>query len=211
MKRTVVLVEDHEIVREGIRALIEAYSDFSVIGEAGDGIEAVRIVERLEPHIVLMDLSLPRMDGALAIRDIKRRFPGIKILALTAHKREDVVRGALAAGADGFILKNTSAPVLVQAMQTILRGETYICPEIPITMLGIGTGSGPQSVLDKLTERELQVIRLTAEGRGNKTIAHELCISVKTVEKHKANLTRKLELDSASDLLAFIREYGLFS
>ncbi|MBU1003816.1 MAG: response regulator transcription factor [Proteobacteria bacterium] len=211
MKRTVVLVEDHEIVREGIRTLIEAYSEFSVIGEAGDGIEAVRIVERLEPDIVLMDLSLPRMDGSLAIRDIKRRFPGIKILALTAHKREEMVRGALAAGADGFILKNTSAPVLMQAMETILRGETYICPEIPITLLGPGFGNNQQSVLDRLTERELQVIRLTAEGRGNKAIAHELCISVKTVEKHKANLTRKLELDSASDLLSFIREYGLFS
>lgn len=211
MKRSVVLVEDHEIVREGIRTLLEAYSTFFVVGEAGDGIEAVRIVERLEPDIVLMDLSLPRMDGTLAIRDIKRRFPGTKILALTAHKREDVVRGALAAGADGFILKNTSAPTLVQAMETVLRGQTYICPEIPITLLGTGTNSEQQSILDQLTERELQVIRLAADGKGNKSIAGELCISVKTVEKHKANLTRKLGLDSASELLGFIREYGLFN
>lgn len=211
MNRTVVLVEDHDIVREGIRTLIEAYSTYSVIGEAGDGIEAVRTVERLEPDIVLMDLSLPRMDGSLAIRDIKRRFPGIKILALTAHKQETVVRGALAAGADGFILKSTSAPTLIQAMDTVLRGETYICPEIPITLLGPGLGTDQQSILDTLTERELQVIRLAAEGKGNKAIAEELCISVKTVEKHKANLTRKLKLESASELLPFIREFGLFS
>lgn len=211
MNRTVILVEDHDIVREGIRTLLEAYSPFTVVGEAGDGIEAVRAVERLEPDIVLMDLSLPRMDGVLAIRDIKRRFPGTKILALTAHKRADVVRGAMAAGADGFILKNTSAPVLVQAMDTVLSGETYICPEIPITLLGPALGRDQQSILDTLTERELQVIRLAAEGKGNKTIAEELCISVKTVEKHKANLTRKLELGSASELLPFIREFGLFS
>lgn len=208
MNSTVVLVDDHDIVREGIRTLLEAYSDFRVVGEAGDGIDAVHLVERLEPDIVLMDLSLPRMDGALAMRDIKRRFPRIRILALTAHKSEEAVRSAMHAGADGYALKNTSAPNLIQAMETVLRGERFLDPEIP----GVFASPGPMaSVLDSLSERETQVLRLTCEGKGNKGIAESLCISVKTVEKHKVNLSRKLGLESSSELLAFAHEYGLFS
>lgn len=209
MKRTVVLVDDHDIVREGIRTLLEAYSDYEIVGQAGDGIEAIHQVERLEPAIVLMDLSLPRMDGTLAIRDIKRRFPKTRVLALTAHKNEETVRNALKAGADGYLLKTTSASRLVEAMDTVMRGERYLCPEIPVVFVSCASDGAP-SLLDNLTNRETQILRLVAEGKGNKGMAEVLCISVKTIEKHKANLTHKLGLASASEILPFVREYGLF-
>jgi DNA-binding NarL/FixJ family response regulator len=214
MRRTVVLVEDLDIVREGLRSLLEAHSDFEIAGEAGDGLEAVRQVERITPDLVLMDLSMPTMDGAEAIRDIKRRFPRVKILALTAHKSLAHIRGALAAGADGYVLKNTTAPELVRAMETVLSGGRYMSPDIPEALLEQPAASGPAreqpSALDRLSERELLVLRLTARGKGNKALARELCISVKTVEKHKANLVRKLGLRSASELAPFAHEYGLF-
>lgn len=211
MQRTVVLVEDLEIVREGLRSLIEAYSEYQVAAEAGDGLEALRAVERTEPDIVLMDLSMPKMGGVEAIRDIKRRFPQIKILALTAYKREEHIHGAMNAGADGFALKSTSAPQLVEAMDAVLRGERYISPDLPPSFFDTPAGqSQATSVLDQLTERETQILRLACEGSGNKVLAEALCISVKTVEKHKANLVRKLGLGSATELVAFAREYGLF-
>ncbi len=211
MRHTVVLVEDLDIVREGLRILLEAHSEFEVADEAGNGIEALRAVERVEPDIVLMDLSMPKMGGVEAIRDIKRRFPRVKILALTAYKREEHIRGALEAGADGFALKNTSSPQLVEAMLAVLRGERYLSPDIPVQLFDTDRKRGKRaSVLDRLTERETQVLRLAADGLGNKALAESLCISVKTVEKHKANLVRKLGLGSATELVPFVREYKLF-
>ena len=209
MKRTVVLVDDHDIVREGIRTLLESYSDYTVVGEAGDGIDAIDQVTRHEPSIVLMDLSLPRMDGAQAIRDIKRRFPATRVLALTAHKNEEAVRRALSAGADGYALKNTSAPRLVAAMDAVLRGERYLCPEIPVSFTRDAQGDDALPLVDTLSTRERQVLRLVAEGHGNKDVAEALFISVKTVEKHKTSLARKLGLDSASNIASFARKFGL--
>lgn len=211
MHHTVVLAEDLEIVREGLRSLLEAHSDFEIVAEAGDGLEAVRAVERSQPDIVLMDLSMPKMGGIDAIRDIKRRFPGVKVMALTAYKREEHIRGALAAGCDGFLLKTATAPELVHAMTTVLQGSRYVHPDIPESFLQ-PAGAPPQgrSLLDALSGREQQVLRLCAEGRGNKAVAEELCISVKTVEKHKANLVRKLGLGSATELMAFVHDYALF-
>jgi len=213
MRRTVVLVEDLDIVRAGLRSLLEAHSDFEIAGEAGDGLEALRLVERVAPDMVLMDLSMPTMGGEEAIRDIKRRFPRVKVLALTAYKSEARIRGALAAGADGYALKNTTTPELVRAMEAVLAGGRYVSPDIPGALLAQEPGAGPKgppSVLDRLSEREVLVLRLAAQGRGNKALARELCISVKTVEKHKANLVRKLGLTSASELAPFAHEYGLF-
>lgn len=211
MKRTVLLVDDHDIVREGIRTLLETYSSYEVAGEAGDGIDALDKVALLEPSLVLMDLSLPRMDGTQAICDIKRRFPFIRVLALTAHKNEEAVRSALHAGADGYALKNTSAPQLIEAMDTVMRGERYLCPEIPVTFAEEPQGkTNCNSLIDTLSSRERQVLRLVAEGHGNKGVAEALFISVKTVEKHKTSLARKLGLDSAAHIATFASRYGLF-
>lgn len=211
MKRTAIVVEDQDIVREGLCSLLSIHSEYEVVAQAADGVEAIHMVELHEPDIVLMDLSLPRLDGTHAIKDIKRRFPKIKILALTAYKKEGHIRGALSAGADGYALKNLSADDLVEAMDVVLAGHRYVSPAIPESLVENAEANGGASVIDNLSEREVQVLRLVVEGKGNKGTADELCISVKTVEKHKANLVRKLGLESATDILTFAHEYGLFN
>lgn len=208
MNRSVVLVEDHAIVRQGVRVLIEAYSAYRVVGEAEDGLSAVRLVERLQPSLVLMDMTLPKMSGEQAIVEIKRRFPKTRILALTAHRRETHIASAFQAGADGYSLKNTDASGLVEAMDAVLEGRKYLHPELPEPSITAGDSG---SVLDKLTSREQQVARLAYEGMNNKAIAGAMCISVKTVEKHKSNLSRKLGLSSAAEIVHFAHVNGLFS
>ncbi|EGY26618.1 response regulator [Desulfovibrio sp. A2] len=212
MSKTVVLVEDLDIVREGLKALLGAYPAFTIVGEAPDGIQALKIVEKHTPDIVLMDLTLPLMDGTEAIREIKRRCEHTKVLALTAHKKDSLIYRTLSAGADGYVLKNVSSDILVQAMETVLSGRRYISPEISELLIEDFLRHGRResgSLLDLLSDREKQVLKLVAEGHGNKMIADKLCISHKTVEKHKANLKRKLGADSTAELVSFAIEHGL--
>lgn len=212
MPITVVIVEDLDIVREGIKALLDANGEFIIVGEASDGIEALRIVEKHAPDIVLMDLTLPAMEGAEAIREIKRRRETTKVLALTAHKKDSLIYRTLSAGADGYLLKNASRDILFQAMQTVLAGRRYISPEISDLLIDDFLRHGRRdeaSMLDLLSDREKQVLKLVAEGHGNKAVAEKLCISHKTVEKHKANLKRKLGTASTAELVTFAIEHGL--
>lgn len=212
MAKTVVLVEDMEIVREGLRALFNGFTDYVIIGEAADGVEALRVVATLTPDIVLMDLSLPKMDGTEAIREIKACTPQTKIIALTAHKKDTLVFRTLQAGADGYILKNSNSEALLQALDSVSNGKRYISPDISETLIdgflkfGHKEGSTP---LDLLSAREQQVLKLVAEGKSNIDIASALCISHKTVEKHKANLKNKLGVHSNAELATLSVEYGL--
>lgn len=212
MAETLVLVEDLDIVREGLRALLSSRPDYSVIGEAGDGLTAVNLVASTKPDVVLMDLHLPGMDGSEAVRQIRKHNHTTKIIALTADSKDSMLYKALKAGVDGYILKSATIDDLDLAIKTVLSGKPYISPDISPRLIEGYLNGGPTeniSPVDALTERELQVLRLVAAGLSNKAAADKLCISHKTVEKHKANLKRKLNLTSNAQMLSFAIDHEL--
>ena len=212
-KMRIVLVEDHTILREGLRALLSADPKFKIVGEAADGREAIRQVEKLVPDLVMMDLSMPRMTGMDAIREIKKRCPATKIIALTVHEAEEYLRTTLQAGADGYVLKDATHVELKLAIQNVLNGKTYLSPSVSEKVIeGYLEGKNkqiPGSKLGLLSPREREVLKLIAEGYKNKEIAADLFISLKTVEKHRANLMKKLDLHNAAALTSFAIEQGL--
>lgn len=214
-KKRIVIAEDHTILREGLRMLLSSNPAFEVVGEAQDGLEAIRSVESLKPDLILMDLSMPRMNGVGAIQEIKKLNPSTKILVLTVHKTEEHILTALKTGAEGYILKDATHGELMLAMDNIFSGKSYLSPSISEKVIE-GYLEGRKSVKsstswDTLTQREREILKMIAEGYRNKDIADYLCISAKTVEKHRANLMKKLDLHSASSLTAFAMEKGLIT
>ena len=209
----IVLAEDHTILREGLRALLSTDPNFEIIGEAPDGREAVRCVEKLEPDLLLIDLSMPRMSGMDAIREIKKRFPAIKIIALTVHKTEEYLLTTLKAGADGYVLKDATHEELVMAIKNVMGGKSYLSPGVSEKVIdGYLEGKESNRSLsswETLSQREREVLKLIAEGYKNKEIAEDLCISLKTVEKHRANLMKKLDLHNAAALTVYALQKGL--
>jgi len=209
----IVIAEDHTILRQGLRALLSSDPDFEVVGEAEDGRAAVRCVETLSPDLLLMDLSMPRMTGMEAITEIKKRSPDTRIVVLTVHKGEEYVLSALRAGADGDVLKDAGHDELVTAVKNVLAGKRYLSPDISEKVIG-GYLEGRrffkgQTPWDTLTQREREILKLIAEGYKNKEIAEHLFISLKTVEKHRSNLMRKLDRHNTAALTAFAMEKGI--
>ena len=211
--KRILIAEDHVILREGLRALLSSEPDLTVVGEAGDGREAIRQVEELLPDLILMDLSMPRMNGIEAIQEIRRRCPSTKILVLTVHKTEEHVLAALKAGADGYVLKEATGREFKMATRSVLGGHPYLSPGISHKVIqGYLEGTkakAPSTPWDTLTSREREVLKLIGEGYKNKEIAAELYISPKTVEKHRANLMRKLDLHTTAQLTTLAVEKGL--
>jgi DNA-binding NarL/FixJ family response regulator len=214
-KQRIVIAEDHTILREGLRALLSSDPELEVVGEAEDGQEATRCVEKLKPSLVLMDLSMPRMNGMDAIREIKKRSPATKILVLTVHKTDEYIVATLQAGADGYVLKDSTNTELRMAIKNVLAGKFFISPGISAKVIeGYLENKGPQKAAtpwESLTAREKGILKLIAEGYKNKEIADFLCISVKTVEKHRANLMQKLDLHNVSALTTLAIEKGLIT
>jgi DNA-binding NarL/FixJ family response regulator len=214
-KYRIVIAEDHTILREGLRSLLSSSPDLEIVGEAGDGREAIRCVEKLKPDLILTDLSMPRMNGMEAISEIKKQSPKTKILVLTVHKTEEYILATLQAGADGYLLKDSTHAELLMAVKHVLSGKHYISPGISDKVLeGYLEGKKTlkkQTSWETLTHREREILKLIAEGYRNKEIAEELCISVKTVEKHRSNLMEKLNLHNVQALMALAIEKGLVS
>lgn len=212
MKRIRLLIaEDMEIVRKGLKALLLSNPGFEVVGEAADGHAAVAQAAALNPDVVLMDLSLPRMDGVDAILEIKSRHPRIRILALTAYDKDNFLTSAVQAGVDGYLLKNSPSEELFAAITSVSAGQSFFSREVS-AMLAQVCRRGPNSSadpLERLSKRERQVLKLAAKGQTNKDIADAIFVSVKTVEKHKTNLKKKLALRSSLELAAFCLENGL--
>lgn len=209
----IVIAEDYTLVRQGLKSLLDSFGDLEVVGEATDGKEAIQSAIRFKPDLVLMDLSMPKTDGLTAIKEIKTRLPETKILALTVHKTEGHVRMALEAGADGYILKDASCTELEMAIRNIMDGKSYLSPEVSNGIIrgylaGIKTG-GTTNKTGSLTPREVEVMKLIAEGYKSREIAEYLSISINTVDKHRANLMRKLDLHSSSALTHFAIKEGL--
>jgi len=214
-KQRIVIAEDHTILREGLRALLSSDPELEIAGEAEDGQEAIRCVEKVKPALVLMDLSMPRMNGMDAIREIKKRAPDTKVLVLTVHKTDEYIVATLQAGADGYVLKDSTNAELRMAIKSVLEGKFFISPGISARVIeGYLETKKPQRAStpwESLTARERGILKLIAEGYKNKDIADFLCISVKTVEKHRANLMQKLDLHSVSALTTLAIEKGLIT
>ncbi len=213
----VLIADDHAMVREGLRALLSDERDLDVVGEATDGNEAIRYVNQHLPAIVLMDLTMPHTNGPEAIRAIKRRHPDVKIVVLTVHKSEEFVRSTLDSGADAYVLKDDTRLELISAIRHVQRGKTYISPGISSMIVTgfLDRSDNPESrsrpSWEALTSRERQTLKLIAEGYKNKDIAEFLTVSLKTVEKHRSNLMKKLDLHSASAITAYAIKNGLLA
>jgi DNA-binding NarL/FixJ family response regulator len=214
-KHRVLIAEDHTILRDALRALLTSTADLEVMSEAGDGRNAVRLAQETNPDLVLIDLSMPRMNGSEAIREIKKLCRGTKIVALTVHKTDEHVFAALDAGADGYLLKDASHAELLMAVRNVLGGNRFLSPGVSETVIDgylRGRRSERQdSTWEDLTKREREILKLIAEGYKNREVARCLYISQKTVEKHRANLMRKLQIHSVSELIALALERGLIS
>ena len=212
-EKRVVIAEDHKILREGLRALLSGSDSIEIVAEAEDGIEAIRCVEKHKPDLLLLDLSMPRMGGISVIKDIKSRFPEIKILALTIHESEEYILEAFRSGANGYCLKDASHKELVDAIESVLAGRIYLSPGVSEKVLEgyleDRRALKSRSSWDVVTQREKEVLKLVGEGYKNKEIAHCLCVSVKTVEKHRSNIMRKLDIHTASAMTAYAIEKGL--
>lgn len=211
--KRIVIAEDHTILREGLKALFASEPFLDVVGEAEDGREAIRRAKELKPDLLLLDLSMPRMNGIEAIREIKQQSPATKVLVLTVHKTEEYVLASLEAGADGYVNKDATRTELLMAIASVLVGKRYLSPEISEKVIeGYLAGKKdlkPLTPGDTLTVREREVLKLIAEGCKNKEIADYLCISLKTVEKHRDNLMKKLDLHNSAALTAYAMERGL--
>jgi len=205
-KIRILLADDHTLLRESLRSLLEREPDLVVVGEAEEGRAAVALACQLEPDVVVMDIAMPLLNGLEATRQIKRQCPRVKVLILTMHDNEEYIRQALEAGAMGYILKDAAAKELISAIRSIQRGEAVLSPAI--TRLVIEDylrwgGIRPAETEDSLSAREREVLQLIAEGYTNKQIAEILTISVKTVQTHRMNLMQKLNLHDRGELIKY--------
>ncbi len=208
----IVLADDHALVRAGLRRILEAEPDLNVIGEAGDGAEAVDLARALRPDLVVLDVSMPRMTGLQAAREISRRIPSVRTLMLSMHDHEQYFFSALQAGACGYVLKSAADEDLVAACRSAMRDESFLYTGVASTLVRDyleRARSGGRVRQAVLTEREDEVVKLIAEGYSTREIADALVISVKTVERHRANILAKLELRDRTQLTRYAIRAGL--
>ena len=208
----ILIVDDHALMRNGLEAMLESEPDYEVVGVAADGMTAIRSVAELQPDIILMDLTMPRTSGMDAIVQIKRQHPHIKIVALTFHKEDKYIHATLEAGADAYVLKDDSRTELFNALANVATGTNYLSPSI-VDKVVAGYLSGGDATSTKpswevLTRREREVIKLIAEGKRTKEIAEYLSLSPKTIEKHRTNLMRKLDLHNVSEVTVYAIKNG---
>lgn len=208
----VLIVDDHQVVRQGLRTFLELQEDIEVIGEAEDGQTAVDLVGRLSPNVVLMDLVMPHLDGISATRQVKSLDPGVKVIALTSFAEDDKVFPAIQAGASSYLLKDVSPDGLVEAIRAAHRGEARLHPDIARKLMEQIAHPAARSHVPQaggLTEREHDVLQLIAQGHSNQQIADQLVISEKTVKTHVSNMLSKLDLEDRTQLAIYAIRKGL--
>jgi len=206
-KITILLAEDHKVVREGTRRLLESQSDFEVVGEASDGIEAIELAKKWKPQIIIMDVSMPRLNGIEATKQIKALYPNMAILVLTGYDDDEYVFALLEAGAAGYLLKESSGEELIDAIRQVMTGEPVLHPKIMKKVLNRlrapVEGSSTQTSSEVLSDREMEVLRLAATGMSNMEIANSLTLSVRTVQTHLRSIFNKLGVGSRSEAIVY--------
>jgi NarL family two-component system response regulator LiaR len=208
----VLIADDHEIVRKGIRALLTTKRDIQVIGEARNGAEAVTLAQTLHPDVILMDLMMPKMDGVQATREITTGQPGVRVLILTSFSADENVFPAIKAGALGYLLKDSGPQELVQAIRQVFRGEPSLDPSVARKVLAELSAPPPKPLTpDPLTAREMEILRLVAQGKSNKEIAGDLVIAEETVHTHVSNILSKLHLASRTQAALYALKEGIAS
>ena len=213
----ILLADDHGVLRAGLRALLSAEPDLQVVGEAADGPEALYMAGKLCPDVVLLDISMPGSDGVEITRQLKETLPDARVLILTVHEDESLLREVIRAGAAGYITKRAIEPELINAIHMVWRGELYVHPVMTRALLGTRplssphahSGNGDDDPIELLTPREIQVLRLIARGHTNRQTGEVLNIGVRTVETHRANLMAKLSLRGRVELVRYAREHGI--
>jgi DNA-binding NarL/FixJ family response regulator len=210
---TLVLADDHVLVRQGLRRILEGMDGLEVVGEANDGLELLDLLTRVTPHMVILDIFMPNLRGIEAIHEIKRIHPEVRILILTMHKDKEYLYLALSAGAKGYLLKEDADKQLFSAIEKVRHGKTYISPhfseEVVDDLVQIGRGDAKTVFeIDPLSPREREVLKLIAEGKSSKEIANSLFISVFTVNNHRASIMEKLNLNKATDLVKYAIRKG---
>jgi DNA-binding NarL/FixJ family response regulator len=215
MKRiTVLLAEDHQIVREGIRSLLKHEHDIEIVGEAESGRQAVQLTRKLRPAVVVMDIAMPLLNGCEATRQIRKAVPDSKVLILSAHSDYAYIEELAEIGAAGFLLKQTSSHILAKAIREVHKGNTFFSPSIVKRLQGrsgkpTGPGGKPGSRMNRLSSREIEVLQLIAEGRPNKQVAAELGVSFKTIDKHRQHLMAKLNIHDTAGLTRYAISAGI--
>ena len=208
----VVLVDDHALVRQGFRRILEDDPELQVVGEASNGLDAIGLVKKTDPDVVVMDMAMPEMSGLHATMELMKQRPGTKVLILSMYSDEQYVRNALDAGAKGYILKNAIENDLTRAVKAVASGEQYLAPELSSLLIrAIQTGGFEKTAdpYERLTQREKQVLQLIAHGKSNKEIAVMLDLSVNTVAVHRANLMSALGVHKTAELVLFAVKKGL--
>jgi DNA-binding NarL/FixJ family response regulator len=209
----VIVADDHHLVRQGIRALLERAGDIEVVGEAADGQEAIELVQRLTPDVLVMDIAMPRLDGPQATERVRALGVATEVVILSMHSDETLVRQTLRSGARGYLLKRSVTEELLLAVRAAARGEIYLSPAISASILdeflALQADSEEFRPFDLLTPREREVLQLIAEGHTNTAIAHMMNVTVKTVEKHRSNLMSKLKVHDVAGLVRMAIKHGL--
>jgi DNA-binding NarL/FixJ family response regulator len=214
MHTRVLLADDHAMLRDGIRMVLEAQQGIRVVGEAEDGRQALEMVEELEPDVVVMDIAMPNLNGAEATRQIKRRFPRVQVVILTMHENQHYLAQIVQAGAIGCVLKRSAGTELVTAVKAAARGESYFSPSLATMMLDsykMRLYEEGEDDLSLLTEREREVLQLAAEGKTNQEIAEQLFVSIKTVQTHRMHLMKKLSAHDRTELVHHAIRLGVIA
>jgi DNA-binding NarL/FixJ family response regulator len=211
----VLLADDHQILREGLRTLLNSQDDMEVVAEAADGREAVRLARALQPHVIIMDIGMSGMNGMEATQQLTQALPDIKVVALSMHLKKTFVKEMLKAGAVGYILKENAFAEVIEAIHRVVEGERYLCQRV-INVLAEdyaagGTAAGEAKGPDALSERDREIIRLLAEGKSSKEIARMMDLSVKTIDAYRRRIMEKLGINNLADLVKYAIREGLTS
>lgn len=207
----IILAEDHVLVREGIKKIIEAFPGLQVVGEVGDGPELLRLLKKLAVDMVILDISMPSLPGIEATREIKKAYPAVKVLILTMHKKKDYLHNAIASGVDGYLLKEDAPKELLNAIEQIRQGMTYVSPLLAGELVNLYVQSQRQEEAEPeepLSPREIEIIKMIAEGKSSKEMAKIMFLSFRTIQNHRAKIMKKLNLKKNTDLVKYAIHKG---